>query len=77
MEERRGIDEQKKEEVGIDGCLQEVSKTRPVGLQNRRLENNGDHSYSYSHHQTLELNPFRTHASLRVRRGIISQVPLL
>ena len=29
MEERRGIDDQKKEEVDIDGCLQEL---RPVGL---------------------------------------------
>ena len=31
MEERCGIDDQKKEEVDIDSCLQEVGESRPVG----------------------------------------------
>ena len=37
MEERRGIEDQKKEEVDIDGCLQEVSKTRPVDRASEQM----------------------------------------
>ena len=49
MEERRGIDDQKEEEVNIDGCLQEVGESRPVGL-GIAIDSGVDCQYHHSHH---------------------------
>ena len=49
MEEGRGIDDQKKEEVDIDGCLQEVGELRPVG-QGIAIDSDVDCQDHHSHH---------------------------
>ena len=66
MKERRGIDDQKKEEVDIDGCLQEVGESRPVGL-GIAIDSGVDCQDHHSHHlQGKFKNQLFTHSSIEM-----------